>query len=96
MLVPIKRLQCRYKTGGICKDYGVDNVKCKNLKYKTDESPKWDCDFKFKVSKVAVYRFDVLYESHTFKNNGEINYCYKEDSQFLRYTLDYSPMPNQN
>ena len=86
------QLQCGYNTVDLCKDYAVDNVKCKNLKYKTDEPPEWDCDFKFKLSNITAYRYEVKYESHTFTNKGKANvYCYKKDTPFLDYILDYVP-----
>ena len=71
-------------------------MKCKNLKYKTDEFPVWGCDFKFKFSNITIYRFDVLYEENTYENKGEPKvYCYIKDTPFLQYILDYVPPPDR-
>ena len=79
----------------LCKDYAFDTVKCKNLKYETDQFPEWDCDFKFKVSNISMYTFDVLYDDYTYNNTGEVKeYCYVKDSPYLDYTLDYLQTPN--
>ena len=82
-------MQCGYKKVDLCKDYAVDNVKCKNLKYKTDEYPKWDCDFKFKLANITTYRYEVKYGDHSYTNNGKNEYCYLKDSAFLDYEIDY-------
>lgn len=83
------QLQCTSETEGVdlCKDYAVDNVKCKNLKYKTDEIPSWECDFKFKVPNVKAHKFTVKYTMHTFSKGGLTEFCYVKDTQYLEYSL---------
>ena len=83
------QLHCTTETEGVdlCKDYAVDNVECKNLKYETDEPPKWNCDFKFKAPNVTAFRYEVIYGLHIY--DGEIKkYCYINETSCLDYSLE--------
>ena len=83
-------MQCYYNKVDLCKDYAVDNVKCKNLEYKADGYPKWDCDFKFKVSNITAYKYDVIYGPIIYTGKVE-EYCFIKDEPRLHYYLDYLP-----
>lgn len=92
-------MQCGVKvlgptTKNLCKDYAVDNVNCKNLKYQTDELPEWKCDFKFKVSNVTADFYEVKYFSFEFYDGTIPEYCYGKDSVYLVYYLNYLTKPN--
>lgn len=85
-------MQCSTEAGGVdlCKDYAVDQVKCKNLKYQTYEYPKWECDFKFKVKNVAAFKYEVKYNLQTYdKQEKPSEYCYIKGTPYLDYSLVY-------